>query len=228
MESNTELDGEEFDQSINSNMTVKSLPPVAQKYALVHAVWSDDRVISAFPDAPDGYNKYFDIATQNINVHLNTRISEFDIPRKRVMIDNVWHTYDIIVSTISPELLLNNAFGELRWMGRDFMKIVLPVPQVLPENIFFQYYANDEPFTRIVEYKKFYKYESNQTLLGIEIPSKSNKYYPYPTKRDQDIAKLYLDSLPPNVFSIGRAGSYRYIDMDDIIGQCFSLVKELS
>ena len=44
--------------------------------------------------------------------------------------------YDIVVSTISPEIFNNYKYGKLRWMGRDFMKMVLPVKSVFPNNIF--------------------------------------------------------------------------------------------
>ena len=123
--------------------------------------------------------------------------------------------------------MMNYAFGELRWMGREFERIILPVEQVFPDNIFFVYYAGDEPFTRIVEYKKFYRNKSAVSLIGIEKPSTQNKLYPFPTKKDQEKADKYFSALPDKVFSVGRAGAYRYIDVDDIIGQCLSLKKAL-
>ncbi|MBI3021759.1 MAG: NAD(P)-binding protein [Candidatus Omnitrophica bacterium] len=190
------------------------------------AAWTE--AISAFPMKINGYDDYFEIATRDVSVHLKTTIDAFDVEHHRVNIEGVWQTYDLIVSSISPEIILNNAFGPLRWIGRDFFKIVLPVPEVFPPNVFFLYYANQEPFTRIVEYKKFYQYEAPTTLLGLEIPSFNNKLYPYPARQDQERAQRYLDALPPKVFSIGRAGVYRYIDIDDIIAQCLDLAKRVS
>lgn len=185
------------------------------------AAWSD--AISGFPLAPNGYDDYFPHATSNASVHLSTVIEDFDILKYRVKVAGEWHQYDIIVSTISPEIILKNAFGPLRWAGRDFFKIVLPMERVFPEEIYFLYYANDEPFTRIVEYKKFYRYESPTTMIGLEIPSKRNKLYPFPMKEDQDIHQRYMNALPKNVFSIGRNGSYRYLDVGLTIEQCFSV-----
>ena len=46
-------------------------------------------------------------------------------------------------------------------------------------------------------------------------------------KKDQLLAKKYHDSMPKNVFHTGRAGTYRYIDMDDIILQSMKLDKLL-
>lgn len=191
------------------------------------AAWTE--AISAFPYAMNGYDDYFDIATQKVDVHLKTCIQTFDVENHRVKIDDNWHVYDIIVSTTSPENLLNNAFGPLRWIGRDFYKIVLPVEEVFPKNVYFLYYANDEPFTRLVEYKKFYRNNSSTTLIGMEIPSYRNKLYPYPISGEQATAKKYLDAMPKNVFSIGRAGSYEYrVDIAVSIQQGLELAEKLA
>lgn len=190
------------------------------------AAW--EGFISAFPLKMNGYDDYFDIATQNTEVHLNTTAETYDVENYRVKIEGEWRRYDIIVSTTSPVILLNNIFGPLRWIGRDFFKIVLPVKEVFPPQVYFLYYTNKEPFSRIVEYKKFYRYESPTTLLGLEIPSYRNKLYPYPTQKDQALAQKYFDVLPKNVFSIGRVGTYRHLDMGNIIQQCMDLVKKLA
>ena len=63
--------------------------------------------------------------------------------------------------------------------------------------------------------------------MVMEVPSNKNKLYPYPAKKDQLLAKKYHDSMPKNVFHTGRAGTYRYIDMDDIILQSMKLDKLL-
>ena len=214
IESNTEMDT--FDWS-PKGVALKSGPKAA---------WTE--AISAFPLKINGYDDYFEIATRGAQVHLNTTIEGFDIENYRVKIEGNWHTYDVIVSSISPEILLNDAYGPLRWIGRDFFKIVLPLEEVFPPNVYFLYYANDEPFTRIVEYKKFYKYQSPTTLLGLEIPSFKNKLYPYPTLTDQAAAQKYHDALPEKVFSVGRAAVYKYIDMTDIIDQSFDMEEALS
>jgi UDP-galactopyranose mutase len=198
---------------------------VALKTGESRAAWTE--AIAGFPEAMNGYDDYFDRATSEINVRLNTEIEAFDMENYRVMIEGEWEAYDMIVSTISPEVILNNAFGELRWAGRDFFKIVMPSEHILPDEVYFLYYANDEPFTRIVEYKKFYDYEAPTTLLGLEIPSTKNKLYPFPMKKDQDIHQQYVEALPERVFSIGRMGTYRYLDIGMIIDQCMELTAEL-
>lgn len=187
-----------------------------------------DQAISCYPYAADGYNQYFDIATEGVTVLLNTKIEHFDIPHKKVCIDGEEKCFDLIVNTISPDLLFDQCYGELPYMGRDLHKIVFPVEQVFPENVYFLYYANDEQFTRLVEYKKFTHHESKTTLVGMEIPSSNGKHYPMPFLDEIEKADRYLEMMPEGVFSVGRAGSYRYgIDIDDCIEQAMKVGEQV-
>ena len=213
----------------NTDITDFGFTPkgVALKTGPTKAAWSE--AMSGFPKSPNGYDDYWGVATADTNVKLKTMIEEYDIPKKRVKIAGEWSTWDVIISTLSPEDIFHSCFGQLRWAGRDFLKLVLPVQEALPKHIYFLYYANDEPFTRIVEYKKFFEHDrdSPTTLLGIEMPSNRNKLYPYPMEKDQALAKKYLDMLPRDAYSIGRQGSYRYLDIGNIIEQCFELEDKI-
>ncbi len=190
------------------------------------AAW--DTAISAYPYALNGYNDYFGLSTAQANVLLSTTIDTFDIPAKRVRWGGEWRSFDIIVNTISPDLLFEQAHGELPFIGRDFHKIVLPMEHSFPEHVYFLYYANDEQFTRLVEYKKFTHHKSPTTLVGMEIPSMNGKHYPVPIQAELARAKSYFDLMPEGVFSIGRAGSYRYdVDIDDCIEQAMATLEKL-
>lgn len=182
------------------------------------ACW--DTAISAYPYAPDGYNAYFDLATAQATVRLNTRVEEYDIAARRVRIAGEWLSYDVIVNTISPDSLFGACYGELPFIGRDFHKIVFPTEQVFPKDVYFLYYAGEERFTRLVEYKKFSRHVSPTTLVGMEIPSLNGKHYPLPFQSEIVRARRYHADMPAHVYSLGRAGSYRYaIDIDDCLEQ---------
>ena len=187
-----------------------------------------DEAISAYPYAEDGYNIYFDSITDKANILLSSRIDKFDIENKRVHINGVEKKFDIIVNTISPDTLFDFCYGELPYIGRDFHKIVFPTENVFPENIYFQYYGGEEKFSRLVEYKKFTKHKSPTTLVGMEIPSENGKYYPIPIIKEMKVAEKYFQLMPEGVYSLGRAGSYRYqIDIDDCIEQAMELATIL-
>lgn len=190
------------------------------------AAW--DTAISAYPYAPDGYNKYFGVAVQGAKVLLSTRIEAYDLPQKTVTLGGEKRRFDAIVSTIAPDIPFGGAYGELKFIGRDFHKIVFPTEHVFPENVYFLYYANDEKFTRLVEYKKFTRHQSPTTLVGMEIPSLNGRHYPLPYRAEMERAERYYALMPEGVFSIGRAGSYRYgLDIDDCIEQAMEMVERI-
>ena len=214
VDSNQELDTFEWSPK---GTTLKSGP---------RAAW--DTAISAYPLASNGYNDYFEIAAAESKILFSTRISQYDLENKKVYYQDEWHTFDVIVSTISPDSLFQFSNGELPFIGRDLHKFVLPIEHAFPKNVYFVYYVNSEPFTRIVEYKKFTLHKSDSTLLALEIPSKNGKHYPLPIRKWQALADSYLGQLPKDVYSIGRAGSYRYeVDIDDCIEQAMGVAKSL-
>jgi len=180
-----------------------------------------DTAISAYPYAADGYDQYFDVATSQATVLLGTEIERYDLPNKTVVIDSQKLTYDVIVNTISPDIVMNSVYGELPYVGREFHKFVLPVQFAFPENVYFLYYPGAEKFTRLVEYKKFtrQKYDEPSTIVGMEIPViDGGKHYPLPFQSEIEKANRYIADMPDNVFSFGRAGKYEYgYDIDDCV-----------
>jgi len=184
--------------------------------------------ISAYPIAPNGYDHYFDIATAEAKVLLSSRIERFDLPNKKVTINGEELKYDIIVSTIAPDIPFDHCFGELRFVGLDFYPFVLPMEHCFPEDVFFLYYSGKEKYKRLVEYKKFTQHQAPTTLIGIEFPSMNGKHYTMPILSEQEKAQKYIDEMPDGVFSIGRAGSYRYIDIDDCIAQAMDVADKLN
>lgn len=189
-----------------------------------------DKAISAYPIARDGYDGYFAIATAGARVLLKTKIDRYDLPAKTVVFNGEAHKFDVIVNTASPDLVMNMAYGELPYIGRDFYKFVLPVAHAFAENVYFLYFAGSEPFTRLVEYKQFTRqnWDSPSTIIGMEIPSKRGRYYPVPLKAEYARAQKYFDAMPEGVFSIGRAGSYQYrVDVDDCIEQAMDVAEKV-
>ena len=190
-----------------------------------------DQAISAYPYASDGYDQYFDIATQDTKVLLNTTIESYDLPNKTITLDGNKLKYDVIINTISPDIVMNGIYGELPYIGREFHKFVLPVKFAFPENVYFLYYTGNEKFTRLVEYKKFtkQKYDEDTTIIGMEIPViDGGKHYPLPFKSEISKARKYISDMPDNVFSIGRAGIYQYgYDIDDCVESALKIGEDL-
>lgn len=182
---------------------------------------------NCYPIAHDGYNRFFDIALEGCTVLLKSTIAGYDLDRCAVTLtDGTKVEGDILISTTSPDELMEYQYGELKYVGRDFVKIVLPIEQVFPEDVYFIYYPNaNDVQTRVVEYKKFTQHKSPHTFLGVEIPSLNNKLYPTMITAEVAKAQRYIDALPERVYSVGRMGTYRYVDIDDIIMESLRFIK---
>lgn len=191
------------------------------------AAW--EQAISCYPKKINGYNDFFDkLYKKNIKIKLNTDVKLLSSNKKTFLINNKKESFDIVVNTISPDDIFGKKFGELKYIGRDFHKIVFPVENVFPKNVYFLYYANDEKFTRLVEYKKFTKHKSKTSLIGMEIPSMNGKHYPLPLKEEIKKSHKYFNIMPDGFYSIGRAGTYRYeVDIDDCIEQSMEIYNEI-
>lgn len=187
-----------------------------------------DTAISAYPYAPDGYNSYFNLATAEARVLLNTVAEAYDVQNRKIKLGGEWQQFDVVVSTIAPDVLFEECYGKLPFIGRDLHLMVFPTPTVFPDKVYFLYYANTEKFTRLVEYKKFSLHESPTTLVGMEIPSENGKHYPLPFKSEQRRANRYYADMVAGTYSIGRAGSYLYgLDIDDCIWQAMLVAEQL-
>ena len=94
-------------------------------------------VFSAYPIAKDGYNAYFDIATKNAKVLLNTELEDCDMINKKVKIKGEDYKFDYIINTISPDELFKKDIGELKYVGRDLHTLILPMEYCFPDGVFF-------------------------------------------------------------------------------------------
>lgn len=188
---------------------------------------SNENPLHAYPIEETGYNRFFDYCVRNTQVILNTEIEEIDLEKRQVYIEDEVIKGDMIISTIALDDLMKGCYGELRYMGRDFHKIVLPTEHIFREGHHFIHYPNNEKFTRIVEYKNLTGHIADSTLLVMEVPSHSNKLYSYNIKSEQDKAQKYLESLPDNVYSIGRLGTYQYLNINQCIDMACALAQSL-
>jgi len=188
-----------------------------------------DTALSAFPAAIDGYNSYFDKARELVDLFFEG-IVERVLPGTLIAyIDGAPTEYDLIINTAAMDDIFPAALKPLEYISRKVEFVVLPVEHALPENVYFAYYTGDEPYTRIVEYKKFYNYDSPNTLISLEYANKgSGKYYPVPIRSLQQLHANYIDLCHPRHFNAGRVALYNYrYDIDDVIGQVLEIVASL-
>tara|TARA_B100000085_G_C18540567_1_gene511742 strand:- start:887 stop:1993 length:1107 start_codon:yes stop_codon:yes gene_type:complete len=171
-----------------------------------------------YPKSLDGYNSYFEKCLIDIQFINNTRVVNFDFNNNLVNLsNNVSLSADIIINTIHVDTLFDYTYGKLKYCGRNFLPIWLPIEFAMPKELTWIHYTGVEPHTRVTEFKKITNYVSNSTLLGIEIPSSNGRFYPVQSKPEIERFNQYKKLFPKNFFSIGRMGKFVYQGIPEAI-----------
>ncbi len=188
-----------------------------------------DKAISAYPEAIDGYNQFFDSALEKCDHRFLGHVENIQANSLLAKLGQEEKKYDLIINTAPLDTLYKSIYGDLRYIGRKIEYAILPVKYCLPNDVYFAYYTGNEDYTRIVEYKKFTLYESPHTLISLEYPSlEQGKYYPMPTKEFRDMHKKYLGICHKSFFNVGRLAKYNYrYDIDDVIEQVLEISKNI-
>jgi len=176
-----------------------------------------------YPIPADAYNGYFDAMIEGVDVQKSTMFLSATLDMKL-------GTYaDAVISTIPIDELCACVLGELPYVGREFHLLVLPLKQAFPGDVRFCHYGSaEDEWTRVTEFKKITYHDSDSTLLVLEKPSKANKLYPYLTMANEAKVREYMAMLPPNVYSIGRLGTYKYSTIEQTIIQAFTCVAKIT
>ncbi|OUM07865.1 UDP-galactopyranose mutase [Pseudomonas syringae] len=86
------------------------------------------------------------------------------------------------------------------------------------------------PYTRITEYKHLTGQQHARTSLTYEFPcAEGDPYYPVPRPENAELYKRYAllaDELD-NVTFLGRLGTYKYYNMDQVVGQALAAYQRL-
>jgi UDP-galactopyranose mutase len=91
-------------------------------------------------------------------------------------------------------------------------------------------YPNEYAFTRITEFKHLTGQKHAKTSIVYEYPQdEGDPYYPIPRRENAERYALYneLAKQTPRVHFVGRLGSYKYYNMDQIVGQSLTMYKRL-
>ncbi len=189
---------------------------------------TEGRPYQAYPIEETGYNRFFEYCVKDATVYLNSHIDKIDLENKTVSFSGKEISGDMIFSTLAIDEFMNFKYGHLKYMGRKFYPIILPVEHLLIEGHHFLHYPNQEEYTRIVEYKNLTMHKAEDTLIVLEIPSHDNKLYTFDNDDDEvKKAEKYLMNLPSNVYSLGRMGSYKYLAIGDCFEQVWKLMEKL-
>ena len=182
----------------------------------------DDRYFAdTFQAMPrDGYTRMFEsmLAHPNIKLMLNTDYREVaDLLPWRHMI-----------YTGPVDAYFNHRHGRLPYRSLAFEHQHLPQAQF--QSAATVNYPNDHAYTRITEFKQLTGQVHPGTSIVYEYPrAEGDPYYPVPTPQNAAMYERYrvdAEALDDVTF-VGRLATYRYYNMDQVVGQALTAFKRL-
>ena len=120
-------------------------------------------------------------------------------------------------------------FGKLPYRSLRFDHRTLDQEQYQPVAV-VNYPSPDTPYTRISEYKHLTGQTHSKTSITYEYPAaEGDPYYPIPRPENQELFKRYeaLADETPGVTFVGRLATYRYYNMDQIVGQALATFRKM-
>ncbi|HEY0625795.1 MAG TPA: UDP-galactopyranose mutase [Allosphingosinicella sp.] len=120
-------------------------------------------------------------------------------------------------------------YGKLPYRSLRFEHKVVDQEWVQPVAV-VNYPDPQVPYTRITEYKHLTGQEHPKTSLTYEYPSaEGDPYYPIPRPENQELFKKYeaLADATAGVTFVGRLATYRYYNMDQVVGQALATFRRL-
>lgn len=120
-------------------------------------------------------------------------------------------------------------FGKLPYRSLRFRFETLDEKQHQPVAVVN--YPNEHPYTRVTEFKHLTGQRHAKTTLVYEYPcDDGDPYYPVPRPENAELYRRYktLGDATPNVHFVGRLGTYKYYNMDQVTGQALALYARLT
>ncbi|MBN8728271.1 MAG: UDP-galactopyranose mutase [Xanthomonadales bacterium] len=184
---------------------------------------TDDRYFTdSFQSMPaHGYTRMFENMLDHPNIHLLLGAS-YDDARVAFKARNVIYSGPV-------DEFFGYRYGNLPYRSLRFVHETLDQEWFQPVAV-VNYPDEKVPWTRITEYKHLTGQHHARTSISYEYPGDDgDPFYPVPRAENEALYRRYraLAEATPDVHFIGRLGTYRYYNMDQVVGQALALYKRL-
>jgi UDP-galactopyranose mutase len=196
----------------------------------------DAQVAGRVPVRTNRDRRYFTDSYQAMPLRGYTRMFEnmLDHPRIKLLLQT---DYREVVNAVNFRELIYSGpideffdyrFGKLPYRSLVFQHETHETEVFQPVAV--GNYPNEYAFTRITEFKHLTGQKHAKTSIVYEYPQdEGDPYYPIPRKENAARYSLYneLAKQTPWVHFVGRLGTYKYYNMDQIVGQSLATYKRL-
>ena len=185
---------------------------------------TDDRYfLDTYQAMPrDGYTKMFEKMLDHENISIMVDTDYADIRKSGL----ARHT----IFTGPIDEYFDHRFGKLPYRSLTFQHETRDTAQLFPVAV-INYPSENVPYTRVTEYKHLTGQIHPKTSISYEFASaEGDPYYPIPRAENQALYKQYeaMARERDDVTFVGRLGTYKYYNMDQVVGQALATYRRLA
>jgi len=197
----------------------------------------DAGVAARVPARMDHDSRYFTDTYQVMPLHGYTRMFEKMLahPNIKIMLNTDYQEikqaipYRQMVYTGPIDEFFGYRYGKLPYRSLHFRFDTLDTPVYQPKAVIN--YPNDHAYTRVTEFKYLTGQQHAKTSIVSEFPrAEGDPYYPVPRRENTERYLQYkeLADATPNVHFVGRLATYKYYNMDQVVGQALALFDRIA
>lgn len=191
----------------------------------------DASVASRVPARTNYDSRYFTDEFQAMPLRGYTRMFENMLDHKKIRVVLNTDYRDIMNEVNFREMIYTGPvdaffdfrYGKLPYRSLEF-KFETHDKEVFQPGAVINY-PNEHAYTRITEFKYLTGQQHPKTSIVYEYPkAEGDPYYPVPRPENAEIYRKYkaLADATPNVHFVGRLATYRYYNMDQVVGQALA------
>jgi UDP-galactopyranose mutase len=196
----------------------------------------DAAVTARVPTRTNRDDRYFVDNYQAMPLHGFTRMFEnmLDHPNIKIMLNTDYRDikefvpYKEMIYTGPVDEFFDNRFGKLPYRSLEFKHETHNVETYQEAPVIN--YPNDYLYTRVTEFKYLTGQKHEKTSIVYEFPqAEGDPYYPVPRPENAELYKKYqqLADETEGVYFVGRLATYKYYDMDQVVGQALATYKKI-
>jgi UDP-galactopyranose mutase len=196
----------------------------------------DASVTARIPTRTNRDDRYFADTYQAMPKHGYTRMFEKMLghPNIKLMLNTDYREivdllpWKHMVYSGPIDAFFSHRHGMLPYRSLEFRHVNIAREQFQPVGTVN--YPNDYGYTRISEFKHLTGQQHASTSIVYEYPrAEGDPYYPVPRAENAAIYKRYEEDAEQltNVTFVGRLATYKYYNMDQVVGQALAAFKRL-
>ncbi|MFK3817267.1 UDP-galactopyranose mutase [Pseudomonas sp. NPDC089407] len=198
----------------------------------------DKSVTSRIPTRTNRDDRYFTDSFQMMPLHGYTAMFERMLEQAGIdvllssdfkQVRDLVH-YRQLVYCGPVDEYFEHCYGKLPYRSLRFVHETHDVECFQPVAV-VNYPAPHVPYTRITEYKHLTGQTHPRTSISYEYPcAEGDPYYPIPRAENTELYRRYkaLADQTPGVTFLGRLGTYKYYNMDQVVGQALALYQRIA